>query len=53
MPEHIASAMENWGLIIYDEFSLLYDNETSGIGETEWIAEVIAHELAHQVREIE
>lgn len=43
--------MENWGLITYRETSILYDaNETSAAAR-EWVAVVIAHELAHQVTE--
>lgn len=40
--------MENWGLITYRETSILYDKyETSTTGN-EWVAVVIAHEIAHQ-----
>lgn len=42
--------MENWGLITYRETSILYDpDETSAIAH-QWVAIVIAHELAHQVK---
>ncbi|XP_015585301.1 endoplasmic reticulum aminopeptidase 2 isoform X2 [Cephus cinctus] len=48
IPDFAAGAMENWGLITYRETSILYDPvETSTIAH-QWIAIVIAHELAHQ-----
>ena len=53
MPEHRAAAMENWGLIMYDESAVLFDSKTSGQRQKEWIVEIVAHELAHQVREFE
>lgn len=42
--------MENWGLITYRETALLYDPKMSSNGDKEWVATVIAHELAHMVR---
>ncbi|XP_017888729.1 aminopeptidase N-like [Ceratina calcarata] len=43
-----AGAMENWGLVIYRESSLLY-NESSSTTRTKMsILTVIAHEFAHQ-----
>ena len=44
-----AGAMENWGLVIYRETYLLYDPIISSVAERYDVAEVIAHELAHQV----
>jgi aminopeptidase N len=43
-----AGAMENWGLVIYRENYLLYDDVVSSVGEKYDVTEVIAHELAHQ-----
>jgi len=41
-------AMENWGLILYSVDSLLYDASTPD-EEKKWrVAEVVAHEIAHQ-----
>ena len=40
--------MENWGLITYRETSLLYSPEETSAQSKQWIAVVIAHELAHQ-----
>lgn len=48
IPDFAAGAMENWGLITYRENALLYDKEQSSFVNKERVAEVIAHELAHQ-----
>eukprot|EP00088_Acartia_fossae_P062121 TRINITY_DN7480_c0_g1_i2.p1 TRINITY_DN7480_c0_g1~~TRINITY_DN7480_c0_g1_i2.p1 ORF type:complete len:963 (-),score=180.19 TRINITY_DN7480_c0_g1_i2:184-3072(-) len=48
IPDFGAGAMENWGLITYRETSLLYDPDSSSTKSKQWIATVIAHELAHQ-----
>ncbi|CAL8357504.1 unnamed protein product [Lota lota] len=48
VPDHNSAAMENWGLLMYEESSLLYDNKTSALLQKEYIVEVVAHELAHQ-----
>ncbi|XP_060807048.1 aminopeptidase N [Amyelois transitella] len=48
IPDFSAGAMENWGLITYRETALLYDKKQSSFTNKERIAEVIAHELAHQ-----
>jgi Peptidase family M1 domain len=42
--------MENWGLITYRESSILYDPLETSSAAHQWVAIVIAHELAHQVR---
>ncbi|XP_023702695.1 endoplasmic reticulum aminopeptidase 1 isoform X2 [Cryptotermes secundus] len=48
IPDFAAGAMENWGLITYRETSIMYDvDETSAAGH-QWVAVVVAHELAHQ-----
>jgi aminopeptidase N len=51
--DHIAlpsksGAMENWGLITYSEFYLCLSPETSAITGELIVAQVIAHEIAHQ-----
>ena len=43
-----AGAMENWGLVTYRETALLFDEESSDLTDKQWVATVIAHELAHQ-----
>lgn len=41
--------MENWGLIMYQEDALLYDEKVSSQLEKHVILILIAHEMAHQV----
>lgn len=48
LPDFSAGAMENWGLITYREIALLADPATTSIASKQYIATVIAHELAHQ-----
>ena len=40
--------MENWGLITYREVALLYEEGVSSKSSREYVATVVAHELAHQ-----
>jgi len=40
--------MENWGLITYRETSILYDEKETSAVAHQWVAVVVAHELAHQ-----
>ncbi|TPX61966.1 hypothetical protein SpCBS45565_g07130 [Spizellomyces sp. 'palustris'] len=48
IPDFAAGAMENWGLVTYRDTALLYDEKSSSEGNKQRVAEVIAHELAHQ-----
>lgn len=48
IPDFAAGAMENWGLITYRETALLYQANASTLAAKHRVAEVIAHELAHQ-----
>ncbi|XP_026782961.3 alanyl (membrane) aminopeptidase-like b [Pangasianodon hypophthalmus] len=48
LPDFSAGAMENWGLTMYRESALLYEEGVSSSSDKEWVAIVIAHELAHQ-----
>ena len=48
IPDFAEGAMENWGLITYRDTALLYDKEKSSSKDKQRVAEVIAHELAHQ-----
>ncbi|XP_042526365.1 aminopeptidase N [Dipodomys spectabilis] len=48
LPDFNAGAMENWGLVTYRENALLFDSQSSSIGNKERVVTVIAHELAHQ-----
>ncbi len=48
IPDFASGAMENWGAITFRETILLYDPRTSSTETKQHIAEVIAHEIAHQ-----
>ncbi len=48
VPDFSAGAMENWGAITFREADLLGDAKETPVAARERIAEVIAHELAHQ-----
>ncbi|HJT10498.1 MAG TPA: M1 family metallopeptidase [Candidatus Nitrosotalea sp.] len=48
IPDFASGAMENWGAITFRETVLLYDPKTSSTDTLQHIAEVVAHELAHQ-----
>ena len=49
VPDFSAGAMENWGLVLYRETSLLYDVESSAVSNKYYVSLVIAHEVAHTV----
>ena len=51
IPDFPDVAMENWGLITFDETELLYNEESDPANSRQRVALVIAHELAHQVRQ--
>lgn len=48
IPDFASGAMENWGAITYRESALLVDEAQSSASNKQWVALVIAHELAHQ-----
>ncbi|EGD76628.1 Glu aminopeptidase [Salpingoeca rosetta] len=48
IPDFAAGAMENWGLVTYRETALLYNGTQSAASDQQWVALVVAHELAHQ-----
>ena len=48
LPDFEAGAMENFGAITYRETALLIDPKTASVGAQKEVAEVIAHEMAHQ-----
>ncbi|XP_024886627.1 puromycin-sensitive aminopeptidase isoform X1 [Temnothorax curvispinosus] len=43
-----SGAMENWGLVTYRETCLLVDPKNTSAVRKQWIALIVAHELAHQ-----
>ncbi|KAB5528472.1 hypothetical protein PHYPO_G00140570 [Pangasianodon hypophthalmus] len=47
IPDFLAGAMENWGLITFRETTLLVGNHSS-LMDKQLVSSVIAHELAHQ-----
>jgi puromycin-sensitive aminopeptidase len=48
IPDFASAAMENWGAITYRETALLVDPLHSSAANKQWVAVVIAHEIAHQ-----
>ena len=48
IPDFEAGAMENFGAITYRETDLLIDEKTTSVGAKKNVAEVVAHEMAHQ-----
>jgi aminopeptidase N/puromycin-sensitive aminopeptidase len=48
LPDFEAGAMENFGAITYRETDLLIDEKTASIEAKKGVADVVAHEMAHQ-----
>ncbi|GAB2024717.1 M1 family metallopeptidase [Lactovum odontotermitis] len=48
LPDFSAGAMENWGCITYREVCMLVDPDNATEASKQYVATVIAHELAHQ-----
>ncbi len=48
IPDFAAGAMENWGAITFREVELIADPKGTSTATKQRIAEVVAHELAHQ-----
>jgi len=49
IPDFSAGAMENWGLVLYRESSILHDDVVSSMSNKLWVSLVISHEIAHTV----
>ena len=47
IPDFASGAMENWGAVTYRD-TILIDEESNSIPIRQWVAIVVAHELAHQ-----
>lgn len=47
LPDFASGAMENWGCITFREQSMLVDPENTTIPTKQYVAMVVAHELAH------
>lgn len=48
LPDFASGAMENWGLVTYREHAVLVDPKNTSLPSKQWVAMVVAHELAHQ-----
>ncbi len=48
LPDFASGAMENWGAVTFRESALLIEEDHSSLARKQWVATVIAHELAHQ-----
>lgn len=48
LPDFASGAMENWGLITYREQAMLVDPKNTSLEAKQYVAMVVAHELAHQ-----
>ncbi len=48
LPDFASGAMENWGCITYREQVMLVDPKNSTLAAKQYVAMVVAHELAHQ-----
>ena len=48
LPDFESAAMENWGAVTFRETAVLVDDEHTSFANKQWVAIVIAHEIAHQ-----
>jgi aminopeptidase N len=48
LPDFASGAMENWGCITFREHALLVDDDNTSLSTKQYVAMVVAHELAHQ-----
>ncbi|MCX6757979.1 MAG: M1 family metallopeptidase [Candidatus Nomurabacteria bacterium] len=48
IPDFASGAMENWGAVTFRETCLLVDEKNTSTATKEYVAIVVAHELAHQ-----
>jgi puromycin-sensitive aminopeptidase len=48
IPDFESAAMENWGAVTFRETAILVDDKNTSLSTKQWVAIVIAHELAHQ-----
>lgn len=48
LPDFASGAMENWGCITYREQCMLVDPNNTSLATKQYVAMVVAHELAHQ-----
>ncbi len=48
LPDFASGAMENWGCITFREQTMLVDPQNTTLATKQYVAMVVAHELAHQ-----
>lgn len=48
LPDFASGAMENWGCVTYRESCMLVDPNNTSLPAKQYVAMVVAHELAHQ-----
>lgn len=48
LPDFASGAMENWGCVTYRESCMLVDPDNTSLPTKQYVAMVVAHELAHQ-----
>lgn len=48
LPDFLAGAMENWGLVTFREVTMLHDEKISAPLNKQRVASIIAHEIVHQ-----
>lgn len=48
LPDFSSGAMENWGCVTYRESCMLVDEKNTSAATRQSVADVVAHELAHQ-----
>ncbi len=48
LPDFASGAMENWGCITFREQTMLVDPKNTSLPTKQYVAMVVAHELAHQ-----
>ena len=49
-PDYTYMGMENWGLCTYRDVAFYYKEGVTDVKQKQWIAMVISHEVAHQVK---
>ena len=48
LPDFASGAMENWGCVTFREHALFVDPDNTSLSVKQYVALVVAHELAHQ-----